>query len=394
MMLDAYDFWADRLPRDELFAIDDFWGRFIEIAPRVERFFKGRMPNLNVDAELKAALGAFADQVRGDFEFGPDGALVLVITPELFHTRRALARAFLRRAPDLKGWIVRDVRWPVPRMPEVVRAILDRSRADDLSVEGIRARRGAHRLVDIFVDGRGDQEFLSDQAGIAFSVLLGERADQDWLGASEVRRGPAVSLRGLTGQRAKSDRWLTDFRAEALEIIESFEAERPDKPFVETPMRVEDCADFRLRPAGDHPARRDDAMQVQSRYPAMAAARLAGVRITGLRFSRFREVFCGVKIKRTDASHFSEVADIATLGARLEDALMESGTGGVIGRASGIRHVYVDLALADIEGALLVLRKTLAAEGVVGPAWLVFDEAGLEDLYLPLNAKTPETPFG
>ncbi|GMG80950.1 hypothetical protein LNKW23_01620 [Paralimibaculum aggregatum] len=393
-MLDAYDFWADRLPRADLIAIDDFWQRFAELGPRVERYARGRLPNIDIHAELQAALGGLRDRVRGEFEFARGGGLALAITPELFHTRRPLARAFLRRAPELRGWAIRDARSASTEIPDAVRAILHRSRSEALAVEELVARRGAHRLVDLVAQGFGDHDFIADQAGVIFAVLLGERADQDWLGASDGRRWPMLGLRNLLASRrqTRNDRWLSEFRTTARAIIEGFEAERPEKPFVEVPMRVEDCVDFRLRPVGGDPARRHDAMQVQSRHPALTAARLAGARIAGVRFSRFGEIFCGLKVMRTGSSSFAEVADIATFGARIEERLAERRCGGVIGRASGIRHVYVDLALTDIEAAIAVLRRALADEGVLGPAWLLFDEAGLEDRYLPLTAKTPETP--
>ncbi len=394
-MQDAYDFWAARILRSEQVAIEDFWRRFAETAPRIERYFRGLAPGFDADAELKRALGPLKERIVGDFEFGPEGGLVLVLTPELYHTRRALARAMVNAAPEIRGWKVRDARWPVARIPEAVRAILDRSRSEAMAVEAVTARRGAHRLVDIVAHGYGDREFLADQAGVIFSVLLGERADQDWLGTSTARSSSDFSLAQMFQRRPRprNDRWLSEFRAAALSIIEAFETDRPAVPFAEAPMRVEDCVDFRLRPDGGDPARRRDAMVYQSRYPALTAARLAGVRIGSPRFSQFAEVFCGVKVRRTGAKAFSEVADIATLGARLEEALMGAEAGGVIARASGIEHVYVDFALRDVERAIPVIRRTLADERVTGPAWLLFDDAGLEDHYLPLTGKTPDTPL-
>lgn len=393
-MADAYDFWAERLPREQIAAIDDFWLSFAEIAPRLERHFRGAAPAVDADAEIRKALGPLAERLVCDFEFGPEGTLVLVVTPELYHSRRPLARAAVNRAPEIGSWRISDTRRPVARIPDAVRAILARSRSEAFAVETLSARRSAHRLVDLVADGHGERDFIADQAGIIFSVLLGERADQDWLGDTHGRRHPVQSLGDLLFRRARprNDRWMSEFREAALAIIEAFEAERPERPFAETPMRVEDTVSFRLRPKGGDPERRLDAMLCQSRYRALTAARLAGVRIGSLRFSRFHEVFCGLKIRRTGQSPFSQVAEIATLGTRIEAALMPDRVGGVIARASGIDHVYIDLALLDLGVAIERLRAVLAAEGIAGPAWLVFDEAGLEDLYHPLTPKSPPTP--
>ncbi len=394
-MLDAYDFWAERLSSEDLVLIDDFWLRFAEIAPRIERYFRGLARRIDADGEVKAALGPLAERLVCDFEFGAEGKLALVITPELYHSRRALARAAVARAPDLPGWEVRDARWPVARVPDAVRAILGRSRSEALAVEELIPRRGAHRLVDLVAHGFGDREFLADQGGVIFSVLLGERADQDWLGTAYPRRWPILALTNLTlaRERPRKDRWLSEFRERATEIIEGFEAERPQTRFADGPMRVEDTVSFRLRPRTGDWERRGDAMVYQSRHRALTAARLAGVRIGGARFSRFREIFCGLKIRRTNATPFAEVAEIATLGARIEETLMTRKIGGVTGRAVGLEHVYIDLALIDLRASIDALRGMLGAEGIFGPVWLIFDDAGLEDLYHPLMPQTPPTPM-
>lgn len=394
-MADAYDFWAAHVPRDQVSAIDDFWLRFREIAWRIERHFRGQAPGIDADTEIRAAMGPLRERLVADFEFGPEGELVLVLTPELYHSRRPLARAAVARAPRLPGWSFRDTRRPVARIPEAVRAILARSRSEALAVEALRPRRGAHRLVDLVAHGHGDREFVADQAGIIFSVLLGERADQDWLGDTHGRPTARESLRKWLARRPepRHDRWLSEFREQAIGIIEGCEADRPARPFVETPMNVDETVTFRLRPTPGEPGRRGDAMLWQSRYRAFTAARLAGVRIAGLRFSRFDEVFCGLRIKRTGASPFAEVADIASFAARIEERLMRAKAGGITGRASGVDNVYVDLALVDLDGAIAALRVGLVEEGVTGPAWLLFDEAGLEDRYHPMTARTPPTPM-
>jgi hypothetical protein len=394
-MADAYDFWAERVPQEQVAAIDDFWIAFEEIAPRLERHFRGRAPSVDPQAELRRALGGLRERLVCDIEFGPEGTLVLVVTPELHHSRRALARAAITRAPDLPGWSVADARRPVAAIPDAMRAILARSRSEAFAVEEIEPRRGAHRLVDLVARGHGERDFIADQAGVIFSVLLGERADQDWLGETRGRRHPVRSLReALFGRQSPvNDRWMSEFREAALAIVERFEADRPERPFAETPMSVEETRSFRLRPRDGDAERRLDATLWQSRYPALAAARLAGSRVGALRFSRFGEVFCGLKIRRTRARPFEDLGEIATLAARLEEALMPAGLGGVIGRGSGIDHVYVDLALLNLRGGIEALRRALAEQGEAGPAWLLFDDAGLEDLYHPMTPKSPPTPM-
>src|SRR6056297_3292624 len=220
-MSDAYDFWARRMPREDVLAIDDFWQRFAEITPRVERYFRGETTGLDVPDAMRAVLGRLSPRLVFDFEPVGDGRIALVLTAELQHANRPLARCAVLRAPRLPRWAVRDARTAAGSIPDAVRAILSRSRSEAMAVEEVRARRGAHRLVELSARGFGDAEFLGDQAGIIFSVLLGERLDQDWLGPSIGRRRPRVNWReAFRGRQApRNDRWLTEFREASYEVI-------------------------------------------------------------------------------------------------------------------------------------------------------------------------------
>lgn len=393
-MADAYDFWAARISSEHVAAIDDFWLRFNEVAGRIERHFRGYAPKVNPDAEIATALGPLGDDLVCDFEVGAMGQLTLVVTAELRHSRRALARAAVWRAPERRGWRYSDVRAPVEELPEILEAIRLRSRSDGLSVEGIEPKRGAHRTIDLEATGAGELDFVSDQAGIVLGALLGEDVDQDWLGeVSSTGRSPMDRARRLLGRRAEDPGpWLLAFRDKAAAMMEEIRAELPTQPYGASRMRVDDTSSFRLRPASGDRSRRRDALLYQSRDAKLVAARLAGARICGCRFSRFGEVFCGLKIRR-GSKRLAEAADIATLGGVIEDALMASKAGGVIGRATGLEHAYIDLALTDLERAPAILRTVLEAEEVTTPTWLIFDDAGLEDFYHPLMPQTPDTPM-
>lgn len=394
-MADAYDYWADRLPREDARRIDAFWGRFQRAARRIERALAGTAPHFDPDHEVETALGELTDRLFWDFEMAEDGRRRLVVTAELGHVNRPLARAVVRRCPGVPGWTVSDVRRPVMQVPTAARSILFRSRSEAFAVEEIIPRRAAHRLVDLDARGRGDVEFLADQAGIVFAVLLGDAADQDWLGESRartVRRG-GLRERLLGAPVPRNDRWLSNFRSACTEIIATLEADRPEAPFAESLYNSERTTPYRLKPAEIDAGRRHDALVYETRYPALTAARLAGMRIGAQRFSRFGECFCGVKIRRSTRTPFEGEVALARVGAGLEEGLMKAKLGGMTGMAQGVDHVYVDLALIDLEEALPRIRELMQAHKIETPAWLVFDEAGLEDRYLPLTPGTPPTPL-
>lgn len=396
-MSDAYDFWAQRLPRDEAREIDRFWERFADRAQELDRHLLGRAPGVDPDRLMREALGPLADRLF--WEFGPTGAdgQTLAITAELFHSRRALARAVMLRAPRLPGWRFTDQRPPVIRIADAIETVLWRSRADRIQVEAITPQRGAHRQVDLVAAGQGDPEFLADQAGIVFGALLGDVADQNWLGQcqAQVRSGGARFLRRL-GQAAGGqppEAWLDRFRAAAVDVISGFEEERPREPFADSRMTPETLIEFRLNPQADNAERRQDAISYKTRYRPVVAARFAGAPVSSMRFSRYLESFCGLKIRRGEGLAVEDEAALGALAAEIERLMAPAGIGGVTGFGEGLAHVYIDLAIEDMEAAVGILRRALSEAGVTAPTWLLFDEAGLEDRYFPLTSHARATPM-
>ena len=396
-MADAYDFWAQRLAREDTQEIDAFWDRFAEIAQDLDRHLLGRAPHVDAARLMRRALGPLADKLF--WEFGPTEpeGQSLAVTAETYHSRRALARAVMLRAPQLPGWRVSDLRRPVLRVPEAVSRILLRSRADTVAVQAVAPHRGAQRRVDLAVEGQGEAAFLADQAGVIFGVLLGDIADQNWLGETHVTRrgGLGARLGRLVRRGPRPEQWLERFRGAAVDVISALEAERPELPFAETRMHDDEMAEFRLDPRGDGAAGRHDALVYRTRYRPLVAARIAGVPVSSLRFSRFFESFCGLKIARGSGlpAEAEGEAGIAALARDIEAALTAAGIGGVTGHGQGVNFIYIDLALEDVELALGILRTALARAEVTAPAWMLFDEAGLADRYFPVTERAPATPM-
>ncbi|MEM9764870.1 MAG: hypothetical protein AAF968_20605, partial [Pseudomonadota bacterium] len=118
-MADAYDFWAERLPSAERAAVAAFWEGFERHAAFIDAIFTGedRAGTADDVADCMAeALGPLSDGIY--WEFGPldEGGKrghFLALTPELYHSKRPLARALVATAPDLPGWAFGDARRPI-----------------------------------------------------------------------------------------------------------------------------------------------------------------------------------------------------------------------------------------------------------------------------------------
>ena len=379
----ALDFWADRPERADLRMVDAVWHRFERAADRMRRGLDGTAPHFDPERILASVLGELSDRLAGSFE--RDGAGWRVVLSPLRQSDRLIARAAQRRFPDLPGWSAGDARAPVPPgdvLPAGVRS----------GAQTILPRRGPHRLVDIEVAGQGGADALEAEATWIAHALLGEARARDWLGETRGRPARRGLLRRLLPPRPL-ERRLSRVQRAIEAAIRQMEGQRPDTPFARVPSEGARLTAYRPPTSADPGRPRADCTLWMSRHPALVAARIAGAPVAPVRFTRFAESFVALQIRRGSAGPFARPDALERLARAVEAHLMEAGLGAVTGQGEGARHIYLDLALLELAPALPALAALLRAEGIEVPVWMIFDEAGLEHLTLPLFPGTPPRPF-
>lgn len=390
-MTQAYDFWAARLERAERRRVDAFWHRFERVEGRARRALDGTAPHFEPGKIAHAALGELAGRLRPHFERTEEGWRIVLspVAPE----DRVLARAAMRSFPDLPGWSVGDARAGVSE-GAALGSVAASGRGDRRCLERMSPRRAPHRLIDMEAQGTGAAEAVTAQARAVARGLLGEGITRDWMGETRVRGRPGGMLARFRPWREGCTQ-LAELRDRTVQLIATVAEERPVRRFAESPYAREPASRYELAPAEGSfpPAPRADGERWESRYPALAAARLARAPIASARFSRFGECFCGVQIRRSRSAPFTTEGALADLGKAVESGLMSAGLGGLTGRGHGRAHVYLDLALVGIEKSLSVIAAAIKTCGVEAPAWMIFDETGLEQLTLPLTPGTPPSPY-
>ena len=390
-MQDVYDFWAGRLPGDRLAQIEAMWTRFAESTGQIagaRRSGGAGLPEL-----MAGVLGPLGTELEWGFAPGPVGgeSETLVLSAGARHERRVLARAVLDNAPDLRGWDFAEARPAIGDAIAAPEEICARARVQSLALAGVEAEPGQHRRIDLVPRGNGDAGALSRQAALAFEVLLGEDKARDWLGRHDPRKkGLLGRLKG--GRGAGNGRWCEPLRDTCWRLIASMREQVPPRPFAEQPYDRNAFVMYQAMRLEQDPAWRNDTITGYTSYRAMAHARMAGDPLAAERFSRFGESFCGLKVARTPEFPFTETEQRTALAEGAHLMLSTREQGGVTGEAVGHAHVYVDIALTDVEGGLDTLAELLDRIELNGPAWLIFDEAGLKEYALPLTPRTPAVP--
>ncbi|HUF57079.1 MAG TPA: hypothetical protein VMM55_11025 [Thermohalobaculum sp.] len=394
-MQDVYDFWAQRISGDRLGQIEAMWTRFAENARQIDEARRAGATSAGALSQIMASvLGPLGAELEWSFAAGPAGAgtQTLVLSAGARHDRRVLARAVLDNAPDLRGWAFAETRPPVGDAVGAPEEISARDNGRRLSLLGIEAEPGQHRRIDLIPRGNGDAAEQARQAALAFEVLLGEDKARDWLGLHEPRK------KGLLGRLAggrgggSGGRWCEPLRDTCWRLIAQMRENVPPRPFAEQPYDRNAYVMYQAMRLEQDPAWRNDTITGYTSYRAMAHARMAGDPMAAERFSRFGEAFCGLKVARTPDFPFGETEQRTALAEGAHLMLSTHEQGGVTGEAVGHAHVYVDLALTDVSGGLETLAELLDRIELNGPAWLIFDEAGLKEYAVPLTPRTPAVP--
>ncbi|MEL6268142.1 MAG: hypothetical protein AAFR52_21325 [Pseudomonadota bacterium] len=391
-MTAAHAFWAARPEPSVAAEIPGVWARFMAEADALADVFDGRTTGemqVVIPEAMARILGPFDDRIQ--WEFGPgsaagsDKAHMLALSTELRQEDRPLVDALMAAAPDHPRLALTEPRPPAPDVERAAGQLLGRA-GGRVQLTGARAEPSEHGTLDIVGIGPGVAERLGGEAGVAFSVLAGEAVERDWLGTTRGERQGGGLLGRLFGKRDEGADWLAAFHAEWTAALRSLRDAIPAEPFADQRADGGETL-FRYDPAlndwQDDP--RGDTITYATRHPDLAAARQAGIRIAACRYTRHAESFLGLRLARTEAQPFDQVTERGQVAEALDAALRARSLGGVWGEGHGQAHVYIDFTAGDIDAAIDTVRGVMAAEAVVAPGAILFDEAGLETRVLPLE---------
>lgn len=386
---------------EKLRQIGAWWDAFREKIYDLNELFAGR-----AEWDLASWMGEHLQAVDEGlmWEFGPavrGGGHRLVITPESKHYLRPLVNSLLSRAPEIAGWEFYSY-----RLPE----------SEAIAVQAVKARTGgeitgAKVQADLSETGKvdlvfalpqcgalGDQETLY-QAFIAAETLLGEEMLDTWIGAIEVEPLPKSGLRGLFRKAwGKADLArlvsLEQLRPLVLGLVEQQRNRLPAEPSWQwVPDAKWTVYELKPGPASDYPRRNDLAVASTARPDVFAASSMGGL-FHSTRLSRCGEVFCYVKLDRSDGKNGNadRFLDREPLENALNARLIPGRLGCVIGGGTGLRYTYIDLALTDLHRGVSAVREVLREQQTPLRTWVQFFDDALAEEWVGVHSDAPPPP--
>lgn len=366
-------------------AIASWWKDFKLQAPHIDALFDQR-EEWDLAGWMSRHLGAIHPQLM--WEFGPavncEGNR-LVITPEARRDLRPLVREILSRAPSLAGWEFYEYR--LPEDFEQAERTVDGRTGGSLQGIQVLAQQGAFNRVDLtyrFPTGDVDEGSASNIAFVATEVLLGEETLDRWIGAIEVLPQAAPKPEMID---------IADLTGKVQRLIAEIKASLPDRPWHQADEGILWTSFTCERQAAEEYAEQDDLFVGVTVYLPMLQNALAEGPFDSVRYSRFGECFCYLKIDGIDGLAHSDFADRGEIEDAINASLRPSGLGSVVGGGTGRRYSYIELALTDVEPAWQQTGVLLSNARLPKRTWLLFHDTDLSAQWHGLYDDTPNPPM-
>ncbi|SFJ00763.1 hypothetical protein [Jannaschia pohangensis] len=376
-MSDPYDYAALSLPSATRDAIGAFWAEFAAQEAGLDALFTTGSRETDPVAVM-AALHDVSPELMWEFGKAETGHKV-VITAEWNDDNRALARAVVQSAPQLRYFTPEDVRTPNP--PEAIAELFAARTRAALDITTVTPSVSATGRMDIHFTGAASDQVLFEQGLTFASLALGETAERDWLGQ-------------VTTEKVKADGFFRRAKLPPLDIaaaveachaaIEAAKANRPGRPYGNEPPEARQQLLFNIGGQSGESHPRADLITYVASNEAFAQNLLQAERFSSVCHSAHGEWFVGLRIPN-EADGPMDVSLRSTLEDRLHDALSQAGLGGFAAAGSGAEFTYIDLALTDVTRGLACAADALRGADGAEDAIVQFLDPGLATQDMPLS---------
>ena len=348
------------------------------------------------ERELTVALERLCRGLIVEIDAAEGDVCRIVLSPVEDSGLEPILTALLRRAPTHP-----DVAFIRHRGERDVPAALGEVRERfDVDLSSARARIGFSRghLLEVVVhssmfSSTADDRGL-DSANLLVRRLVGDELFDDWIGAVDVapalREGPLKLL--SAPEKAPMTLALTDCLPAVEAAVRGLYAELPNEPYRAFSDRAKWTL-FEMEPGAELDyAEQDDLALKSTALPEATKCFLEGARFSSRRFSKHGESFAYVKVDASSKSADERHALRVRLEELLVKALLEHAIGCVVGAGLGVRYVYIDVVLENLDRGVELVRATLRGMGVDPRSWILFFDGALSHEWVGVWDDTPPPP--
>lgn len=333
-----------------------------------------------------------------------DNKHVFVITSEENMTLRALANSILEAAPQIDGWTFEGYRPPedLEVLEQAFEARMQTRPPTEVSIELKRAvdNRIEMNLKSPDFSGKNREQDMVNAMFLGM-IALGEENFEKWMGMTTTE-GPGGTgiIAGFMKffnkdgpSRIETDAiTLGNLHNHFIAMKEEILSSLPDKPIFET-FDPDNAQWSIMALQAKNP---DAAFELPERLtyvtpmPELTNAINNSSWFNSECLSRCGETFCYIKsvLNKDDP----RIEPLDALIDELDKGLRDSKLGCHIYSGKGLSHVFIDLALTDVEKATELIREVLAKYEYPEESWLLFYDACYADEWIGILPTTPPPP--
>ena len=321
-----------------------------------------------------------------------DGSLTakeffFIMTPESERHLRPLVESIVEAAPKVPNWRFFTHRFP-RNFGETDELLLQSTGiGGDRILFKIEPFEGnSLELAFAFPGIKKLHDMTANQA--AFTVTeqqLGEEILDKWIGSMVVEPAEDVSRDELV---QKGFQRVMNLPNAVKAAIDERILALPNAPIFEFKDKLKWTGFSLEAQALDDYAEQFDMMAATSVVPDVWKAAHGGAPFDSIRFSKFGERFCYLKMDGTD-SYANSAQSRDRLATTLDERLIEAELGCTTGGAGGLRYSYIELALVDVKKALPIIKDVMAYEHMPERSWLLFWDIEWSKEWVGMFATTP-----
>ncbi len=179
------------------------------------------------------------------------------------------------------------------------------------------------------------------------------------------------------------------------QLISAIRDKLPDRPWYQVDMESgPEWSLLEIEPtqADDYPGQSDEFLCV-TQLPMLMQNVFSHMAFDSIRYSRFGEIFCYLKLEGNAAFNHKSVDERTELSDALDAALRPLELGASLGGGTGLQYCYIELALTKLDAAWQVIGTVLANGRIPKRTWLLFHDADLATQWRGVYDDTPSPPM-
>ncbi len=322
----------------------------------------------------------------------PGDKFLFVITPEDNLALRPLVNAIVDSAPNMENWCFSSYR-PPEETSLIYAAYEGRTEGGYLQDVSVVLQRTEWNQINLqFESELFPMEDEVEEVGHCLtltSVALGEELFEKWVGfvtRNEDEESEPSALLGLP-RRTSIEEMHSEFESMRKEII----AALPDTPLSELVNAESPWTAIGIEPLEEmDDVSPTERISIITMVPSVVLSMLNNLWFFSECHSKCGEVFCYIKSERDPQEDCSELRE--QLEMELDTMLRKEGVGCVIGSGLGFNHLFVDLALTDVDRSVNALRSVVKNFDLSHSTWLLFFDSQWKNEWVGLFPDAP-APF-